>query len=70
MQRRSFLQLAAGGTAAALGMGAGWQRWQEITPSVQYPGRAEGHYLRDRSRLPAPECWWRCSRSSSQTFSA
>ncbi|MEG2962847.1 MAG: FAD/NAD(P)-binding protein, partial [Janthinobacterium sp.] len=48
---------AAGGTAAAaagIGSIAAYLRWQEITPTVLYPGRSEGHYLRDRKALPAP----------------
>ena len=54
MQRRSFLVWAAAGGATALGTAAGLWRWQEITPTVHYPGRAEGHYLRDRKALPRP----------------
>lgn len=61
MQRRSFLRwsaaLGAGGAAAAAGIAA-YARWREIKPAVHYPGRAEGHYLRDhlrdRQALPAP----------------
>jgi hypothetical protein len=53
MDRRSFLS-AAGAGAAALGSGALFQHWQEIEPALHYPGRAEGHYLRDRKALPAP----------------
>ncbi|MES2152476.1 MAG: NAD(P)-binding protein [Pseudomonadota bacterium] len=51
MERRSFLALAG---ATVLGSAAGFRAWQEITPSLHYPGRAEGHYLRDRRALPAP----------------
>jgi len=54
MQRRSFLLAAAGGTAVTLGAAAGLWRWQEIPASVRYPGRTEGHFLRDRKALPAP----------------
>jgi hypothetical protein len=50
MQRRSFL-LGAG--AAALGAAGLW-RMQEIPAGVHAPGRAEGHFLRDRRALPAP----------------
>ncbi|HEX8602406.1 MAG TPA: FAD-dependent oxidoreductase, partial [Pseudoduganella sp.] len=60
MERRSFLRwtaaLGAGGAAAAAGIAA-YGRWREIKPEVHYPGRAEGHYLRDlqdRQALPAP----------------
>jgi len=53
MERRSFLAMAGGAGAAAV-TGAGFLRWQEITPTVHYPGRDEGHYLRDRRALPAP----------------
>ena len=54
MQRRSFLLWAGAGAAAGLGSAAGFERWQEIPTDVHYPGRAEGHYLRDRRALPAP----------------
>ncbi|MGH8853704.1 MAG: NAD(P)-binding protein [Telluria sp.] len=54
MERRSFLLTAAGAGVAGLATGAGFLHWQEVTPSLHYPGRAEGHYLRDRGRLPAP----------------
>jgi len=53
MDRRSFLAMAGGVGAAAL-TGAGFQRWQEITPTLHYPGRNEGHFLRERRALPAP----------------
>ncbi|MGZ8319957.1 MAG: NAD(P)-binding protein [Telluria sp.] len=53
MDRRSFLGWAGAG-AAAIGSGAGFMRWQEISPTLHYPGMAEGHYLRDRRSLPAP----------------
>ena len=53
MERRSFLALAGGGVAALAGAGV-FRQWQEITPTVLYPGRAEGHFLRDRKALPAP----------------
>lgn len=54
MLRRSFLVWAAGSGLAAAGSVAAFQRWREITPQVHYPGRAEGHYLRDRKALPPP----------------
>ncbi len=53
MDRRSFMSVA-GAVGAAAASGAMFYRWQEITPTLHYPGRAEGHYLRDRKRLPAP----------------
>jgi hypothetical protein len=63
MQRRSFL-LAAAGTAGTLAAGAaglaGWH-WQEQLPApvrLHYPGRREGHTLRDHAKQriawPAP----------------
>ena len=54
MDRRSFLFTAAGAGAAGLATAAGFMRWQEMAPDVHYPGRAEGHFLRDRGALPAP----------------
>ncbi|GGY26335.1 FAD-dependent oxidoreductase [Pseudoduganella albidiflava] len=57
MERRSFLRwtaaLGAGGAAAAAGIAA-YGRWREIKPALHYPGRAEGHLVRDRQALPAP----------------
>ena len=53
MERRTFLAMAGAAGAAALS-GASFVRWQEITPTVHYPGRDEGHFLRDRRRLPPP----------------
>jgi hypothetical protein len=52
MDRRSFLLTAAGAGAAGLATSASFLRWQEITPAVHTPGRAEGHFLRDRGQLP------------------
>ncbi|MFP5394345.1 MAG: NAD(P)-binding protein, partial [Gammaproteobacteria bacterium] len=53
MDRRSFIAYAsAAGAAAATGIG--FQRWQETPAQVRYPGRDEGHFLRDRRQLPAP----------------
>lgn len=53
MDRRSFLSVA-GGVGAAAVTGAGFYQWQEITPTLHYPGRDEGHFLRDRKLLPPP----------------
>lgn len=53
MDRRSFL-LWAGTAAGGLASAAGFWKWQEITPRVLYPGRKEGHFLRDRRALPPP----------------
>lgn len=53
MDRRSFIAMAGGVGAAAL-TGAAFQRWQEVTSAVHYPGRDEGHFLRDRRALPPP----------------
>lgn len=53
IDRRSFLAMAGGASAAAL-TGAGFYRWQEVTPTLHYPGREEGHFLRDRRPLPPP----------------
>ena len=53
MDRRSFLSYA-GAVGAAAGSALAFQRWQEITAQVHYPGRDEGHFLRDRRKLPAP----------------
>ncbi|MES2049489.1 MAG: NAD(P)-binding protein [Pseudomonadota bacterium] len=54
MKRRSFLVWSAATGAAALGSYAGFNRWQEIDTAVNYPGRAEGHFLRDHKSLPPP----------------
>lgn len=48
MQRRSFI-LGSGLTLAGLASGAGYWRWQEIKPTVHYPGRDLGHQLRDHA---------------------
>jgi hypothetical protein len=53
MLRRSFLAWAGATAAAAAGV-AGFRRWQEVTPQVLAPGRAEGHFLRDHGALPPP----------------
>jgi hypothetical protein len=53
MDRRSFIAWGGAAGLSALGGAAGFARWQEIDATVQYPGRAEGHYLRDRRALPA-----------------
>jgi hypothetical protein len=53
MDRRSFL--AYGGAVGAGALSAvGFERWQEITPALHYPGMAEGHFLRERRALPPP----------------
>ncbi|KQN73188.1 amine oxidase [Duganella sp. Leaf61] len=54
MLRRSFLVWGGMAGLAAAGSVAGFQRWQEITPVLHYPGRDEGHFLRDRKALPPP----------------
>ncbi len=58
MDRRSFLLWSGVGGAAALGTVAGFSHWQEIPSIVHYPGRAEGHFLRnllrDHRSLPPP----------------
>jgi hypothetical protein len=53
MDRRSFMAVAGGAGAAAL-TGALFWRWQEIAPTLHYPGRDEGHFLRARKALPPP----------------
>ena len=57
MDRRSFLAVA-GGVGAAAVTGAGFLKWQELSPTLHMPGMDEGHYLRDLQRkggaLPAP----------------
>ncbi len=54
MLRRSFLLWAGASAALAAGSVAGFLRWREVTPTVHYPGRDEGHYLRDRRAVPPP----------------
>lgn len=54
MLRRSFLVWAGASGALAAGSVAGFRHWREVTPSVHYPGRDEGHFLRDRDALPPP----------------
>ncbi|MGA2548541.1 MAG: NAD(P)-binding protein [Burkholderiaceae bacterium] len=51
MERRHFL-LASGAIAAAGAVGAAFWQWERVPASVRYPGRLEGHWLRDTSRLP------------------
>jgi hypothetical protein len=53
IDRRSFLLWAASAAGVAGGAATFW-RWQDITASVDYSGRAEGHYLRDHHSLPEP----------------
>ena len=54
MDRRSFLLAGAAGAVAMAGTAAGYRRLQEIASEVHTPGRAEGHFIRDRKQLPAP----------------
>lgn len=54
MDRRSFLIGAGAASAIAASTAAGYWHWREITPALHYPGRAEGHFLRDRKTLPPP----------------
>ncbi len=54
MDRRSFLVSAGAAGAAVLASAVGFRDWQEITAGINYPGRAEGHFLRDRRALPPP----------------
>ena len=54
MKRRSFLLWSAAAGAAGLGSAAGFWRWQEISTTLNYPGRGEGHFLRDHHSLPPP----------------
>nr|WP_315258025.1 NAD(P)-binding protein [uncultured Duganella sp.] len=54
MLRRSFLVWAGASGATVAGSGLAFQRWQEITPTLHYVGRDEGHFLRDKRALPPP----------------
>jgi hypothetical protein len=54
MLRRSFLVWAGATGVTAAGSGLAFQRWQEITPTLHYVGRDEGHFLRDKRALPPP----------------
>lgn len=54
MDRRSFLVTAAIGAASGVAGGALFLRGQEIPASAFYPGRTEGHWLRDAGALPPP----------------
>jgi len=54
MDRRSFIRTAGAAGLAAGASALGFARWQEMPSTVLYPGRAEGHYLRDRQALPPP----------------
>lgn len=54
MDRRSFLLAGGAGAVALLGTAAGYRYLHEITSDIHSPGRAEGHFLRDREQLPPP----------------
>ncbi|CAH0311976.1 hypothetical protein SRABI118_04830 [Massilia sp. Bi118] len=54
MDRRSFIRTAGAAGLAAGASALGFARWQEIPSSLNYVGRAEGHYLRDRHAVPPP----------------
>lgn len=54
MDRRSFMRTAGAAGLAAAGSAAGFVHWQELPAEVDYPGRSEGHYLRDHRALPPP----------------
>jgi protoporphyrinogen oxidase len=54
MDRRTFL-LGAGVLGATGVTGAAFWRWQQIATATRYPGRQEGHLLRDHKTLPEPE---------------
>jgi hypothetical protein len=54
MDRRSFIRTVGTAGLAAAGSAAGFARWQEIPSTVLTPGRAEGHFMRDRRALPPP----------------
>jgi hypothetical protein len=51
MRRRDFMLAAA---ASGLGVGALFAGQQRISASVAYPGRDQGHWLRDAKSLPQP----------------
>ena len=52
VRRRDFILTAA---ALATAGGAGFWNTQRITASVDYPGREQGHRLRDARSLPEPD---------------
>jgi len=54
IDRRSFLLWSASTAAAGLGSAAAFWRWQEIDTRLNFPGRSEGHFLRDHHPLPPP----------------
>lgn len=54
MDRRSFLVTAAVGAASGIAGGAFYWQGQGISASAFYPGRTEGHWLRDGQALPPP----------------
>jgi glycine/D-amino acid oxidase-like deaminating enzyme len=51
MRRRDFLLTSSALAAGAAGLFVGQQR---IIASVEYPGRDQGHWLRDAKQLPEP----------------
>ena len=51
MRRRDFLLTSSALAAGAAGLFVGEQR---IVASVEYPGRDQGHWLRDAKQLPPP----------------
>jgi len=51
MRRRDFMLAAA---AAGLGGGALFESQQRMSATVAYPGRDQGHWLRDAKSLPDP----------------
>ncbi|MCG2585687.1 NAD(P)-binding protein [Massilia sp. TS11] len=53
MDRRSFV-LAGAAVAAGAGLAWGGRRWVDYPAGVHFPGRAEGHALRDHTQLPPP----------------
>jgi len=50
MRRRTFVAALAGAAGAS---GLGYWRWQEIDTQALYPGRNEGHWLRDARPVTA-----------------
>lgn len=54
MDRRTFIQSALAAGTVGLAGTAAFERWIEITPDVHYPGREEGHRLRNQATYPSP----------------